>query len=81
MWVSSIAFSEDGRTLFSGSGDHKLKIWDIGMCQERFTLSGHSNAVTCLAISHDEKVVVSGSRDGMIRFWRAATQSPQDKSP
>src|SRR5579872_4337317 len=41
----SVAFSPDGRTLASGSGDHSIKIWDIADGRELRALAGHSNIV------------------------------------
>ena len=30
-WVSSVAFSPDGKTIVSGSADKTLKVWDAGV--------------------------------------------------
>ena len=27
-WVNSVAFSPDGKSILSGSGDHLVKIWN-----------------------------------------------------
>ena len=29
-WVSSVAFSPDGKSIVSGSGDQTIKVWDAG---------------------------------------------------
>ena len=29
-WVTSVAFSPDGKTIVSGSSDKTLKVWDAG---------------------------------------------------
>ena len=41
--------------------------------QQTFTFNGHTKGVQCLAVSPDGNIVASGSRDGTIRLWRAAT--------
>ncbi|KAI1134357.1 WD40 repeat-like protein [Hypoxylon sp. FL0543] len=40
---------------------------------ELMTLEGHESAVYAVAISPDSKTIISGSRDGTIRFWEVAT--------
>ena len=30
LWVTSVAFSPDGTTIVSGSGDRTIKVWDFG---------------------------------------------------
>ena len=35
-WVRAVAFTRDGKTLFSGSNDETVKVWDVqtGQCRE-----------------------------------------------
>src|SRR5258708_11354809 len=37
------------------------------------TFSGHTDAVSSVAISPDSKYVITGSGDGTVRLWDAAT--------
>jgi len=37
------------------------------------TLTGHTGAVSCCAFSPDGSRIISGSADGTLRLWRAAT--------
>ena len=30
-WVTSVAFSPDGKTIVSGSRDQTIKVWDAGV--------------------------------------------------
>lgn len=64
--VSSLCFSQDSLTLYSGSFDTTIIIWDIvGDCAIR-RLQGHRDAVTSLFIGES---LFSCSRDKMIKEW------------
>jgi WD40 repeat protein len=72
-WVSSVAFSPDGKQVVSGSSDMTVQIWDVATGVALQTLEGHSDSVSCVAFSPDGKQVVSGSRDKTVWVWDAAT--------
>jgi len=82
----------DGHTLFSGSRDKTVCVWDV---EREFALmqvlEGHTDAVTCLAIANCNnpgaaelgertrgKLVCSGSFDTTIRIWQGF-EVPLDK--
>ena len=72
-WVDSVAISQDGQTLVSGSYDNTIKLWDLSTGKSIHTLVGHSSSVYSVAMSPDKKIVVSGSDDGTIKLWNTAT--------
>ncbi|KAH8200762.1 hypothetical protein TruAng_005079 [Truncatella angustata] len=69
--VKSVAFSQDGSRIVSGSFDKTIRIWDTNSGKEVHKLEGHSNAVTSVAFSHDGSRIVSGSSDETVRIWDA----------
>ena len=71
--VQSVAFSPDGRSILSGSGDKTLKLWDpaTGRCVRTF--EGHLVDVLSVAFSPDGRYVVSGSDFIILKIWDAAT--------
>jgi WD40 repeat protein len=73
--VSRIVYSRDGKSLVSagGSFDPTIFLWDTANGQERQRFVGHTNYVDAVAISPDGKTIVSGSRDGSLRWWHTAT--------
>ena len=69
-FVTSAAFSPDGRRIVSGSFDNTIKVWDAEHGGSALlTLKGHENYVTSAAFSPDGRSIVSGSFDKTIKIW------------
>ena len=72
----SVAFSPDGRTLASGSGDGILTLWDISTRQPLGRLhDGHTAEVLGVAFSPDGKTLASSSGDGTLVLWDLGLES------
>ena len=68
--VFSVAFSPDGQTLASGSGDSTIRLWDLRQPAAAPTvLRGHEHWVLSVAFSPDGQTLASGSADNTIRLW------------
>ena len=71
--VHSVAFSQDGKTLASGSSDQTIRLWDVDTGEHKDTFLGHTSRVNAVAFSPDDKTLASGSSDMRIRLWDPKT--------
>jgi len=72
-WVNDVAFSPDGKTVLSGSGDGTLVLWSVetGDIIRRF--EGHTGGVNGVAFSPDGQMALSGSGDTTLILWNVTT--------
>lgn len=81
--VYNIAYGKDGRFLAVSSGN-SVNIWEVEAGIIRSSLQGHTNTVTCLAYSPDNKFIATGSKDLSIKIWKNnvdTLHSDQSSSP
>lgn len=72
--VSSVAVSQDGLRIVSGSYDKTVRIWSTETGKPvGEPLRGHEEFVTSVAMSGDGQRIVSGSDDKTVRVWNMET--------
>ncbi|XP_078676677.1 NACHT domain- and WD repeat-containing protein 1-like isoform X1 [Branchiostoma floridae x Branchiostoma belcheri] len=64
--------TRDSRKVVSPVGTG-VNVWDIESGKLQFTLKGHEGAVSCLAVSHDNRYIITGAEDNSIKMWSTET--------
>ncbi|KAG6878129.1 hypothetical protein C0993_011843 [Termitomyces sp. T159_Od127] len=90
--VWTVRFSRTERILATGSGDKTVKLWSLDDFSCLKTFEGHTNSVLrvdflnaglqivwALAVSNDERRIVSGAADSVITFWEDCTEEQNDE--
>jgi eukaryotic-like serine/threonine-protein kinase len=66
--IFHLLFTPDGKTLVVAHGESGVKIWDVAMRQERFTLRSPS-FVNSAAMSACGRYLAGSGPDGSVCFW------------
>jgi WD40 repeat protein len=71
-WVSTVAFSADGKLVVSAGNDSTVQVREAADGNLKLTFKEHTSAVTVAKFSPDGKLIASGGYDGTVRIWKAA---------
>jgi guanine nucleotide-binding protein G(I)/G(S)/G(T) subunit beta-1 len=70
--ITSVDFSASGRVLFGGYDDGNAYGWDIlseNTAAPAYTLSGHTNRVSCVGVNNTGQAICTGSWDNSLAIW------------
>lgn len=75
-FVSCVVFSPDGQTLFSGSWDRTIKVWEFATGRLIGTLDGGRYYVSSVAISPDGQTLFVGQENSFIKVldWQTGKE-------
>ncbi len=68
--LRSLAFSPNGKRLFTSDLEGQIKIWDVATGQELLSLKVNAGEAGNLAFSPNGNVLAAAGDSGIIRLWR-----------
>ncbi len=71
--ITALVVDSTGTRIIPASEDKTLKIWETKSGKLQSTLHGHTGSIRCLALSPDDRLIVSGSNKE-IRLWKFDAQ-------
>ncbi|KAL4068832.1 hypothetical protein V8B97DRAFT_754129 [Scleroderma yunnanense] len=80
--VTALVYTSDGKRLISASDNKTICVWDAdsgtllhlpGNIDDPFILRGHKSTVLSLAVSPDDMLLASASKDTSVRLWDIRT--------
>ena len=72
--IWSLAFSNDGSILASGSIDKTVRLWDTEKRKHLAKFSLHKSWITAVALSYDGSILASGDANKKIILWDTETK-------
>ncbi|MEO0561824.1 MAG: TIR domain-containing protein, partial [Chloroflexota bacterium] len=73
--IRSLAYSNGGRFLMSGSDDAQAIVWDVFNGRVVQVFDAHDSSVNGVAFSRDGRTTLTGSSDGTVYWWSVAEDS------
>jgi len=80
--INFVSYSPNGVCIASASGDHIIRIWDVGIGDTAVTQPlPQPSRMTCLAISSNNSIIVSGSGRESLQLWDMQDGQPKLQIP
>ncbi len=74
--VRTMAFSGNGKFLYSAGDDHRIAVWDLETGFQVEEIVGHESPVTAIALSTGDRWLATASLDKTVRLWKRSDATP-----
>ncbi|KAN0060973.1 hypothetical protein ACQY0O_006707 [Thecaphora frezii] len=75
--ITAVAFSDDASQVYVGGIDNQIHIYDLARKAVVFSLAGHADTVTSIALSPSGSHLLTTSFDDTLRIWDVRPFAPQ----
>lgn len=65
----SASFSDTVEKICTAGLDNQIRIWDLRKMETEYSLLGHSDSITGMALSHEGSYLLTNSMDQTLRVW------------
>jgi hypothetical protein len=72
-WITSVAFSPDGRRLASGGWEQAVELWDVATGQELGALGGKMKEIQAIAFTPDGRSLAMENSADTVALWDTAS--------
>ena len=69
----TIAMSPDGKTMYVGTPQGTVEVWEVTTRTRRLAFPAHKLPVSAIALSNDGRYLATGSLDNSTQLWETAT--------
>ncbi|KRT79310.1 translation initiation factor eIF2A, partial [Oryctes borbonicus] len=77
--VTTVSFNDTAEQVYTGGIDNDIKVWDLRKNELLYTMKGHTDTVTGMALSPDGSYLLTNGMDNTLRIWDIRPYAPQDR--
>ncbi|XP_066285005.1 NACHT domain- and WD repeat-containing protein 1-like isoform X2 [Branchiostoma lanceolatum] len=71
--ITCVTMTDDRKYTAIGTDDKQILVFDNKLDKAAYILVGHQSPLTCLSVSHNQKLLASGSSGETMRVWDLGT--------
>lgn len=72
--IWAVALSRDNETIYTAGSQKEIRRWKPG-AEEPEVVGRHEDDIMALAVSKDERIMLSGGRNGSVLFWNLEVEN------